>query len=432
MKVFKFGGASVKDANGVKNAATIIRSYAGEKLLVIVSAMGKTTNAFEELLELHLTRNEKVFEKLEEIKTFHVAICTDLFGDKNNAIFQELHNTFVEADWQLEDEPIGTVGFEYDQLVGLGELLSTKILAAYLSSVNVANTWIDARDVVRTDNTYRKAIVDWSETESMIVQKLDSIQTRVSITQGFIGSSSENFTTTLGREGSDFSAAIFASSLNAKEVVIWKDVEGMLNADPKHYDATVKLENISYKEAVELAYYGASVIHPKTIKPLENKEIPLYVKSFLNPTAAGSLINSDTSRDSEVPSYIHKENQILVSFSPRDFDFIDEKKLSEIFQIFSNLGLSFNILQNSAISFTVAFDFDATKIELLKEQVTSDYKVVYNEGTTLVTIRHFTAGIVAGLLKGRRVLLEQRTRSTARFVLASTYNVSSKHSQDRK
>ena len=418
MRVFKFGGASVKDAECVKNAARIIESHKGDQLVVIVSAMGKTTNALEELLTLHLTRSEAVFQKLEEIKSFHFEICNNLFENKKEAIFQELHNTFVEAEWQIEDEPIGTSGFEYDQLIGLGELLSTKILSAYLSSTLVKNSWIDARDVVRTDNTYQAAIVDWKETEQLIQQKFKTLNESVIITQGFIGSSSENFTTTLGREGSDFSAAIFASILNATEVVIWKDVEGMLNADPKHYESTVKLENISYKEAVELAYYGASVIHPKTIKPLENKEIPLYVKSFKNPAAEGSLINRDSSRDNEIPSYIHKENQILVSFSSRDFDFIDERKLSELFQLFSKIGLSFNILQNSAISFTVAFDYNESKINRLRKEVSENYKVVYNEGATLITIRHFTEQIIADLLKGRTVLLEQRTRSTARFVLS--------------
>lgn len=418
MRVFKFGGASVKDAEGVKNAARIIESHKGDQLVVIVSAMGKTTNALEELLTLHLNRSEAVFQKLEEIKSFHFEICNNLFENKKEPIFQELHNTFVEAEWQIEDEPIGTSGFEYDQLIGLGELLSTKILSAYLSSTLVKNSWIDARDVIRTDNTYQAAIVDWKETEQLIQQKFKVLNESVIITQGFIGSSSENFTTTLGREGSDFSAAIFASILNATEVVIWKDVEGMLNADPKHYESTVKLENISYKEAVELAYYGASVIHPKTIKPLENKEIPLYVKSFKNPAAEGSLINRDSSRDNEIPSYIHKENQILVSFSSRDFDFIDERKLSELFQLFSKIGLSFNILQNSAISFTVAFDYNESKINRLRKEVSENYKVVYNEGATLITIRHFTEQIIADLLKGRTILLEQRTRSTSRFVLS--------------
>jgi len=418
MKVFKFGGASVKDAEGVKNAAGIIESYVDEKLIVVVSAMGKTTNALEVLLQLHLNRDEGVFKQLEAIKSFHFAVCNDLFENKKDPVFQELHNTFVEAEWQIEDEPIGTPGFEYDQLIGLGELLSTKLLTAYLRLIGVKNSWIDARDVVRTDNTYQAAKVDWEETERLMQQKFSKLSDRVVVTQGFIGSSSENFTTTLGREGSDFSAAIFASSLNAKEVVIWKDVEGMLNADPKYYESTVKLENISYREAVELAYYGASVIHPKTVKPLENKQIPLFVKSFKNPTASGSIIDGNSSRDREIPSYIHKENQILVSFSSRDFDFIDERKLSEIFESFSNIGLSVNILQNSAISFTVVFDYDHSKIEQLQKVVSKKYKVVYNVGATLITIRHFTDQIISDLLKGRAVLLEQRTRNTARFVLA--------------
>lgn len=418
MKVFKFGGASVKDAEGVKNAATIIKSQLVGKLVVVVSAMGKTTNALEKLLQLHLSRNEAVFKQLEEIKSYHFGVCSDLFVNKDNPVFQELHNTFVEAEWQIEDEPIGTKGFEYDQLIGLGELLSTRILSAYLDSKEIENAWVDARDVVRTDNTYQTAKVDWEETEKLIQERFSNLSERIAITQGFIGSSSENFTTTLGREGSDFSAAIFASSLNATEVVIWKDVEGMLNADPKHYKSTVKLENISYKEAVELAYYGASVIHPKTIKPLENKQIPLLVKSFKTPTAIGSLINKNSSRDQDIPSYIHKENQTLVSFSSRDFDFIDEHKLSEIFELFSNIGLSANILQNSAISFTVVFDNDISKIDELRKVVSKRYKVTYNEGATLITIRHFTNQIITDLLKDRIILLEQRTRSTARFVLA--------------
>ena len=418
MKVFKFGGASVKDAEGVKNAASIIKSQSGEQLVVVVSAMGKTTNAFEDVLESHLKRSEQAFNQLESIKSYHFGVCIDLFGDKKNPIFQELHNTFVEAEWQIEDEPIGTRGFEYDQLIGLGELLSSKILAAYLKLSGLENTWIDARDVVRTDNTYQAAKVDWKETERLIQAKFSTLSEDIIVTQGFIGSSSENFTTTLGREGSDFSAAIFASSLNAKEVVIWKDVEGMLNADPKHYESTVKLENISYKEAVELAYYGASVIHPKTVKPLENNQIPLYVKSFKNPSMSGSLIDGNSDRDREIPSYIHKENQILVSFSSRDFDFIDERKLSEIFKLFSNIGLSVNILQNSAISFTVVFDNESSKIDELRKAVSEKYKVSYNEGATLITIRHFTDQIIIDLLKGRTVLLEQRTRNTARFVLA--------------
>ncbi|MDA9312443.1 aspartate kinase [Vicingaceae bacterium] len=417
MKVLKFGGASVKDTEGVKNAANIIKSQSGEKLVVVVSAMGKTTNAFEGVLESHLNRSDEVFNQLEAIKSFHFEVCNELFENKQNPIFQELHNTFVEAEWQIEDEPIGNRGFEYDQLIGLGELFSTKILTAYLKLIGIENAWVDARDIVRTDNTYQAAKIDWEETERLIQQKLATIAQDIIVTQGFIGSSSENFTTTLGREGSDFSAAIFASSLNAKEVVIWKDVEGMLNADPKYYGSTVKLENISYKEAIELAYYGASVIHPKTVKPLENKKIPLYVKSFKNPSTSGSLIDGNSSKDCDIPSYIHKENQILVSFSSKEFDFIDELRLSEIFQLFSDIGLSVNILQNSAISFTVAFDFDKAKIEELRKAVSDKFRVVYNEGATLITIRHFTEQIIADLLKGRTVLLEQRTRSTARFVL---------------
>lgn len=417
LKVFKFGGASVKDANSVKNVAEIIRSYKEERLVVIVSAMGKTTNAFEEVLSLFFNRSDKTFDKLEEIKQFHFQLCKELFQEDTHPIFADLHNTFVEAEWQLEDDPVGSFDFEYDQLIGLGEQLSTKIVAAYLAKVGLYNRWLDARDVIRTDNTYRKANIDWNETDRLIQDRFTRTQEKIIVSQGFVGSTSENFTTTLGREGSDFSAAIFASVLNAEEVIIWKDVDGMLNADPKYYSNTIKLDNISYKEAVELAYFGASVIHPKTIKPLQNKKIPLYVKSFLHPEKKGSLINQNSQGDANIPSYIHKENQVLISISSKDYAFMDEIKLAKIFTLFSSFGLTVNIMQNSAISFSVALDYQKEKVDQFMSVLKEEFLVSYNLGATLITVRHFTEKLLINLLKEKTILMEQKTRSTARFVL---------------
>lgn len=418
MKVFKFGGASVKDADSVRNVAKIIQAHQTNSIVVVVSAMGKMTNAFEELLKSFYFKKDDVSSRLGAIKKFHFDIVGALFPDPNHTVYNELHNTFVEAEWQLEDNPIGSFDFEYDQLVGLGELLSTKIVAAYLKEIGINNQWLDARDVIKTDNNYRKAQVDWDLTTQEICQKIKTSDTNeVWLTQGFIGSSSENFSTTLGREGSDFSASIFAKALGASEVVIWKDVAGMLNADPKYYAETVKLDNISYKEAVELAYYGASVIHPKTIKPLQNSQIPLYVKSFIHPEDPGSVINDNPILDRVVPSYIHKPKQLLISISSKDYAFMTEQRLSAIFWIFSDKKLSINIMQNSAISFSVCIDHDEEKVEGLMEKLRKEFNVTYNFPTTLITIRHYTEEIIDQLIGKKKVLLEQRTRSTARVVL---------------
>lgn len=423
MKVFKFGGASVKDAESVKNVAAILRSYPNEKLVVVISAMGKTTNAFEALLKAHFFEEPSVNKQLEDIKAFHFKIIEDLFEDRTHPIFKEIHNTFVEVEWQLEDKAVGTYAFEYDQMVSIGEMLSTKIISAFLCKEELNNKWLDVRDIIRTDNNYRNANVDWQQTEKLCNRILDNIfsnQSKLIITQGFVGASSENFSTTLGREGSDYTAAIIASIMHSDEVVIWKDVDGMLNADPKYFEKTIKLNNISYLEAVELAYYGASVIHPKTIKPLQNKKIPLYVKSFLHPNNKGSLINDNTSSDSLIPSYIHKPNQILISLSAKDYSFIAEGNLSDIYQSCSDEGVQINCMQNSAISFSFCVDYDEIKVVALIEKLREKYKLVYNRNLELITIRHYSDEIVEALLRKSEVLLEQRTRHTARFVVNQT------------
>jgi len=423
MKVFKFGGASVKDADSVKNVAKIIKQFENGSLTIVVSAMGKTTNAFEKLLRAFYYGEGDVHQLLQEIKDYHFSILADLFPDKNHKVYDEIHNAFVEVEWQLEDEPVGTFDFEYDQMVSLGEILSTKIISAYLNEIGLDNKWLDVRDVLRTDNDYRKANVDWTMTKTLIKREIGKYfsenKNGILITQGFIGGTSENFTSTLGREGSDFSAAILAAALEAEEVVIWKDVEGMYNADPKYFKKTVKLNNISYREAVELAYFGASVIHPKTIKPLHNANIPLYVKSFFNPLNRGSLIDGNTTTDALIPSYIYKKDQILISIASREFAFIAEQNLSDIYHTFADFDVTINLMQNSAISFSVCVDDESPKVEQLIEKLQENFDVTYNKSVELLTIRHYSEDIIEELINGKIVLLEQKSRNTARFVLKS-------------
>lgn len=421
MKVFKFGGASVKEAAAVKNVAAIIRQSEEDSLAVVVSAMGKTTNAFERLMRAFYYGEGDTNELLQAIKDFHFGILEELFPDKKHKVYADIHNTFVEVEWQIEDNPVGTFDFEYDQMVSLGEMLSSKIVSAYLREEGIENKWLDVRDVLRTDNNYRMANVDWELSEKLIQnvvgKYLNEKSKGVVITQGFIGGTSENYTSTLGREGSDFSAAILAAALQADEVIIWKDVEGMLNADPKFFKKTVKLNNISYREAIELAYFGASVIHPKTIQPLHNSGIPLYVKSFVNPLNRGTLINENRDSDSLVPSYIHKEGQILISIAAKDYSFIAESGLSDIYSCFADHGVTINIMQNSAISFSVCVDDETPKVDELIEILQKRFKVSFNKSVKLLTIRHYTETIIEELIKDQSVLLEQRSRNTARFVL---------------
>lgn len=419
MKVFKFGGASVKNAEAVKNVESVIKLF-NDDLVVVISAMGKTTNGLEKVVESYLNKDGKTLEYLQEVKDFHFNILNDLFTDKNHHIFTEIHNTFVEIEWEIEDEAVREYDYVYDQIVSVGEMLSTKIVSAYLNENGTKNTWLDVRNVIQTDNNYRNAKVDWELTEQFakkeIQAKFDKGQ-NVIITQGFIGSSSELFTTTLGREGSDFSAGILAYCLNAESVTIWKDVPGMLNADPKWFDVTEKLNNISYHEAVELAYYGASVIHPKTIKPLHNKNIPLYVKSFVNPKEEGTIIDKNTTEDSKIPSFIFKMNQVLISISAKDYSFIMEDSLSHIFGLFSDKGVKINLMQNSAISFSVCVDFDNQKTLPLIEELRKEYKVLYNDNLELVTIRHYDEKTIERVTKNKEIIVEQKSRNTGRFVM---------------
>lgn len=418
MKIFKFGGASVKDAEGVKNLAKVLSRFSNEKLLVVVSAMGKTTNALERLTKAYYFKNDDAFALLQEVKNYHYEILNKLFEDKKHPIYDEINNTFVEIEWAIEDAPTGNFDFEYDQIVSVGEILSTKIVAAYLSEIGVQTSLLDARDVIKTDNTYREAKINWEQTEKLANKLIPELFTKnqVIITQGFIGVTSENFTTTLGREGSDYTAAILAWCLNAQDVTIWKDVAGVMNADPKWFDNTVVIEQISYNDAIELAYYGASVIHPKTIQPLQNKKIKLFVKSFINPDLKGTEI-SEWQNPLPLPSFIFKVNQILISIMPKDFSFIAEENLRDIFELFSIHRVKINVMQNTAISFSVCVDDDEIRIPKLISDLQKSFKVLYNKNVELATIRHYNQETIERVSVDKEILLELKSRNTVQLVM---------------
>ncbi|MFM7055107.1 MAG: aspartate kinase [Bacteroidota bacterium] len=422
MIVFKFGGASVKDADAVRNVCSIIRSHEGNRLVVVVSAMGKTTNALERVVNARFSANDIPTAKqhLQEVREFHHKIADELFADKSNPVFDRMNNVFVEVEWCLDDDVSKGYDFLYDQVVSSGELLSTIIIHEYLQSQGLQFAFADARDLISTDNHYREGRVEWEETldktNSQVNGMFASGHTGV-VTQGFIGCTSENYTTTLGREGSDYTASILAYCLDASAVYIWKDVPGVLNADPKHFPDAQKLESMSYHDAIELAYFGASVIHPKTIKPLENKGIPLHVKSFVDPKLSGTVIGKDFQTKPLVPSYIFKDNQMLVSISAKDFSFIAEDHLSTIFSLFAQANVKINLMQNSAISFSVCIDNDIRKVPELLETLKTRFKILYNEGLQLYTVRHYYPSTIETLTHGKEVLLEQRSRLTAQLVL---------------
>lgn len=418
MQVFKFGGASVKDANAVKNVSAIIKKFVHSPTVVVVSAMGKTTNQLERLVRAYFNKDSDTTVILEEIKNYHLQITRELFSDERDAVYEDLNNVFVELLWAVEEEPSFPFDHHYDQIVSLGEILATRIISAYLYENAVTNKWVDARGIIQTDNNYRNGNVDYALSDALVKTQLLTIlkNTPLVITQGFIGGTSENFTTTLGREGSDYTAALLAYFCDAEKVVIWKDVPGVLNADPKYFKNTKKLDEISYHDAIELTYYGASVIHPKTIKPLQNKNIPLYVRSFVDPDSEGTVISEETARHSEA-SYIFKDDQILISILPKDFSFIAEDNLSKIFAHLRDLGIRTNMMQNSALSFSICIDHDEYRTRQLIDDLSEQYTVLFNENVQLMTIRNYTVETLAWLSEGREILLEQRTRNTHQMVL---------------
>ena len=419
MRVFKFGGASVKDAESVKNVGYIINNFSDDQVVVVVSAMGKTTNSMELIADALYQKQYDEFRALvQERKHYHLAIVDALFEQKNHPIFEEVKSIFNDLGNRVHLPIAENYDFEYDQIVSLGEVVSTKIIHAYVSMSRKDAVWMDARRLVRTNNNYRYADVNWQKTEGLIRNFVaEHSDTHVFVTQGFLGHTDESFTTTLGREGSDFTAGIFAYCLDAKDVTIWKDVPGMLNADPKWFDNTVKLDMISFKEAIELSYYGASVIHPKTLKPLQNKGIPLYVKSFVHPENPGTAIQSSTELDALIPSFIFKMNQVLMSITPKDFSFIAEDNMSDIFKRLAGVGARINVMQNSALSFTACMDIRPESLTKLVEELSKDYVIKYNNDLELVTIRHYDQATIDRVTVGKEIFMEQKTRQTVRIVM---------------
>jgi len=421
MKVFKFGGASVKDAAGVRNLQNILALYPDENIVVVLSAIGKTTNLLEKILDAYYDQPAQINELLNTLKENHCQIAkeltnqTDRIITKLNAVFEQLEDTLSKGHSENYD-------FDYDQIVSQGEILSTKLVSTYLNIIGIKNQWLDARQLIRTDNTYREGKVDWDTSVSLIQQKVSEIFSKnkdhIIVTQGFIGGTAERLTTTLGREGSDYSAAILAFALDVESVTIWKDVPGLLNADPKIFPDAIKLDQIPYEEAIELAYYGATIIHPKTLKPLQNKQIPLYVKPFFNPLEDGSIIDAVELKN-PIPSYIFKNNQILITIFPKDFSFISVENLSEIFSILSKNRIKINLMQNSALSFSICMDNKTHQVEHIIRQLSENYKVKYNDTVQLITIRHYSDESLNKVLKDRTILVEQKNRTTIQLIIKS-------------
>ena len=415
MRIFKFGGASVKDAAAVKNMVRVLQDTGYENTFVVVSAMGKTTNAMEAVVNAYFKDKKALGDAIKYVVEFHRDIVEELFEDKDHEVYEEVGSLFDEIRGFLAWNKSPNYNFVYDQVVGYGELLSTVIISQFLNEAGIENTWLDVRRLIKTDSNYRDVRVHWDHTEdraSSIVEK-----GKLYITQGFLGSDDNNFTTTLGREGSDYTAAILAYCLNAESVTIWKDVPGVLNADPRHFDETQLLNKISYREAIELAFYGASVIHPKTLQPLQRKEIPLFVKSFLNPKDPGTMVGKGMGIEPEVPCFIVKKDQVLMKLSSLDFSFIVEDSISDLFKLLHDYRMKVDLIQNSAISFSVCVDNKFGKLEELLQILKGKFKVVHHENVSLYTIRHFNTEAIKSLENGREVLLEQRGKETVQLVV---------------
>ncbi len=417
MKIYKFGGASVKDADGVRNLLNILQEIGYNKSLLIISAMGKMTNAFERIVDSYFFKKNDLTLHLDDVKSFHHRIIEDLFRDSNHVIYSELDSIFNEIHKFIDENTSTDFNFIYDQIVSKAELISTKICSAFLKDNEIENSWLDVRKCIKTNSDYRRAKVDWKETCKQINKNIN--RTKLYVTQGFISSDKNNATTTLGREGSDYTAGIFAYCLQAKKVVIFKDVEGVLNADPRIFKNATLINKISYKEAIEMAFYGASVIHPKTIQPLQRKEIPLYIKSFKNPKNKGTIVSKGVDLDPKTPCFIVKDNQILLSLSAKDFSFIMEDDISEIFDYFHQYKMKVNLIQNSAISFSVCIEDNFNNFSQLFEQLTMNYICLYNKNVSLFTIRHFDNDSIKYIEKNQEILVKQLSRETVQIVSKS-------------
>ncbi|MFS4418417.1 aspartate kinase [Maribacter sp. 2307ULW6-5] len=414
MRVFKFGGASVKDAEGVKNVVHVLGETGHQDTILVISAMGKTTNAMEAIVNAYFEDKKTMLPSIDQVVTYHHDIMRDLFPNAGHPVYKKVKELMEEVKGFLIWNKSPNYNFVYDQVVGYGELLSTTIVSAYLEEVGIQNRWLDVREYIKTDNSYRDPKVDWERTQGNVGKINRGL---LNVTQGFLGSDDNNFTVTLGREGSDYTAAILAFCLNADSVTIWKDVPGVLNADPRYFQETQLLHNISYREAIELAFYGASVIHPKTLQPLQRKEIPLHVKSFLDPKGAGTTVGKGVGISPKVPCYIVKKNQVLMKLSSLDFSFIVENNISAIFKLFHDHKMKVDLIQNSAISFSVCVDNTFGGLEALLKQLKRTFKVVHQENVSLYTVRHFDEHALERLQNGYDILLEQRGKETLQLVV---------------
>lgn len=419
VKIFKFGGASINSVERMKNTGNIIRSFHGEKILIVISAMGKTTNALEKVAESYFTgKTNEAIELFQEIKKTHLDTLKYLTVVNWQKSENRLKDFFTEIEWLLHDKPVRNFDYYYDQIVCCGELLSSSILADYLQEEKVKATWLDVRDIMRTDDNFRDAGIDWEFTETRMNESVKPLFEKfdIVVTQGFIGATDENESTTLGREGSDYTAAIFANLLNGESVTIWKDVDAVMSADPKKYpDATI-INQLSFTEVIEMAYYGAQVIHPKTIKPLQNKNIPLYVKSFLDPTLPGTIISKALNK-ALPPIIVNKEKQVFIQFKSKDFSFVDDKPTQQLHEIFNVVKIKPNLSQHTAISILCCFDDHAEKIENLASAAADIFDVEVEKNLTLLTIRHYQQDVIEKLSKGKDILLEQKTTKTIQMLM---------------
>lgn len=416
MQVLKFGGASVKDAEGIKNIKNILTAMKPAKRLVVASAMGKTTNALEDVINLYINKDEKYIQYIREIREYHIMVAEDLLGRSHKIEFK-LFALFDKVEAFCSSNTSTLYSYIYDQIIVTGELASTLIISEYLNENGMTNKWLDARDIIRTDNHYTDAKIDWEKTQKLASESEIIRENDLLITQGFIGATNEKNSTTLGREGSDFSGAIFANILDAEKLIIWKDVKGVFNTDPNVCDEAVFIEKLSYREATEMTYYGAKVIHPKTIRPLQNKSINLEVRSFLNPIEQGSVIFSSTEKIAYPPIIVQKNEQVLLSFSSKDFSFTEAENLRMILKSFDENRLKINIIQTGAITLSVVVDNKPEKINKVKSELAPNFEIRYNDGLTLLTIRHYDFYTIEKYMRNKLVLLEQKTRETLQVLM---------------
>ena len=419
MKVFKFGGASINDFDSIQNLAYIVDRHKDEKILIVISAMGKMTNALEKVVQaFYEQRNEDAHRLFEKVKTYHLNLLKYLIILQWENATTTLNDFFAKAEEVLNEKPVKDYNYYYDQIVCIGELISTTLISFFLNEQKIENKWIDVRDVLKTDKTFRDAKVNWELTKKNVEEKLLPLfeENNFVITQGFIAGTDENETTTLGREGSDYTAAIFADLLNAENLTIWKDVDGIMNADPKDFQEAQTINELSYREIIEMAYYGAQVVHPKTIKPLQNKKIPLYVKSFLDIALQGTVISEK--QILHLPSIIvYKRNQALITLQSLDFSFVEGKPINFLREILDTLRVKPNLTQNAAISFSICVDDVPEKIEQIALQASSVFDVQIQKHLSLVTIRHYTASSAEAILKNKEIILEQKTSETIQVLI---------------